>query len=368
MTEKYKFHPQQTGELQNVSTGGIQTRSFGGGVDHLQFSLPGRHNFFKVSHESYEGGGVDGTVNDLVLSNWPSQWVFENWNPIKTNNGSNDVPNVGWLSTLLFARSRPDSKSFDISRFIGELKDLPGMIKRMGEDFLSKGIPYSAGHLTLSYKFGWAPFFDDIAKMTLLQTLIDKRFKQLKSLKENGSEIRKVKLYSGTKEYNASGVPMEDWVMSINNVLTDTCWGYTIWNTTNSYPSTDQDLMDYARKTALNLDPLNGQTAWQLIPWSWLSDWFLNVGTYLEAIRNSDEFTCSVAMLCHQTDFFALARSTGFREGTSYPGLTLRPYVYKSTLKTRFAADPPTITAHIPVLNAGHMGILSSIAATKYRP
>jgi hypothetical protein len=250
------------------------------------------------------------------------------------------------------------------------LKDLPSMLQDIHRSFLDKGVQYTIGHLNLSYKFGWKPLFDDVLTMTILQRLIKKRFDQLKRQSETGSVIRKVSLYSGSKSHDYEA-PMDLWNMRVSNLMLDRVWGYTIWKTTSNFPKTDERLMELARNSALGLggqDPLSdyGQTAWNLIPWTWLTDWFLNVGTYLEACRNTDDWTCSIANICHETIFTANAHSIGdLRE--SGPHGTVTPLHYERVERRRYAANPPTVTAHFPVLTDSQVGILGSIMSTRRR-
>lgn len=370
MTEKLTEQVDLETGFEYFPDGRVVVKKFGHFHDHLLFSLPGRHGFFRTYHFKQSGGGMSYHDGDYSVDNFPCQWVNgEGYNPIKENPG-NDVPNIDWLSTELFARSRPDSKDFDATRAIAEMKDLPGMLQDIHRSFLNKGVPYTIGKLNLSYKFGWKPLFDDVLKTLTFQDLVKKRFEQLKRQSETGSVIRKVQLYSGTKPHDYEA-DMDLWKMHVSNLMLDRVWGYTIWKTTGEFPSTDAALQGLAMKSALGLggqDPLSdyGQTAWNLIPWTWLTDWFLNVGTYLEACRNTDYWTCSVANLCHETIFTANAHSIGNRR-ESGPHGTVTPLHYERVERRRYAANPPTITAHFPILTGSQVGILGSIMSTKRR-
>ena len=342
---------------------------FGYRNDDLLLSFSGRHGPFKSVHTHASGGGMSFQDDSFVCGNNPCGWVHgENYNPIKSNTG-NPVPSIDWASTELFARSRPDSKIFDFPRAIGELKDLPGMLQGIRRSFLDKGVAYTVGHLNLSYKFGWEALFSDVAKTFQLTESIDKRFKQLKRQSETGSVIRKVQLYQGTNA-NSYDLDHERWHMTVSNQLSDRMWGYTIWRTSSSFPQTDADLLALAQSSAAGLGGSNlltdyGEAAWNLIPWTWATDWFLNVGTYLEACRNTDDWGCSVGNICHETTFTATARSTGLIHEDK-PG-DITPLHFERVDKRRFAANAPTITAQFPVLTDSQLGILGSILSTKGR-
>jgi hypothetical protein len=195
------------------------------------------------------------------------------------------------------------------------------------------------------------------------QTAVKKRFDSLQHLRDNGSTIRKATLFNG-RNFNYYDDSMDYWKMSVENEIIDRVWGYTIWNTTESYPKTDEELMAYARRTVFGMTGHSlGVSAWNLMPWSWMIDWFANVGTFLQANFNSDEMVCTVANICHRKNELAQAFSVGDRYPHHYGDVSVLRYEREE--KRRFPANPPTITAHVPILNEGHMGILGSLFATK---
>lgn len=362
--EKTRIIAPERGESYDSYNGRTSVRLFGGGYDTRLESTGGRHHPFRVDHFRSGGGGMNVSDGTVTMSNWPCQWQSENLNPTRHNDGNN-VPNVDWLSTKLFALTRPDSTQIDITRYVGELRELPSMLRGIGDEFLKKGIPYSLGHLNLTYKFGWLPFFKDTLNLLDFQTTVKKRFDSLQKLRDNGSTIRKATLFRGSN-FNSYVDSMDYWKMSVENQIDDTVWGYTIWKTTESYPKTDEELIAYARRTVYGMSGANlGVAAWNLMPWSWMIDWFSNVGTFLAANANSDEMVCTTANLMHKRQERAQAFSTGDRYAHHYGDVS--PTFYNRTEKKRFPANPPTITAHVPILNEGHMGILGSLFATKRR-
>jgi len=366
MALKERIIGPETGTITDLNTSSQLVRQFGGGYQALNNSSSGYDGVFYTDHFHAHGGGISGQDGSTSYSNWPSQWVNENYNPIRHNPG-NAVPSVAWMSTELFARARPDSPIFDMPRMIGELKDLPGMVKNVGSRFLNQGLPYAVGHANLSYQFGWKPLFEDAIRLTHFQDAVQKRFDELKAFGEVKKGTRRVSLYSNTSS-NSYTDDMDYWHMTVSNLKIDRVWGYTRWTTTSTFPQLDRDLWALAQKSALAYDPntgITGKGAWNLIPWTWMSDWFLNVGSYLEACRNTDDFNCTTGMICHTTIETASARSTGDRYGHHYGDVS--PLSYNRIEKRRFAADPPSITAQIPILGDGQLGILSSLWSTRHR-
>lgn len=350
---------------------GSQSFVCGTGFDRLNISSGGRHGHFDVYHEKFEGGFLNGQIlipgDEHHYEGWPSFWRYSGaipWPPVAL-----DTPSKEWLSTQLLANTNPSKPKIDVGRAIGELKDLPGMLRDIGDEFLNKGFHKAAAGLHLSYEFGWAPFCQDVANLFLCQDAIKKRFDTLKKLRKQKSILRKIALWDQTNTSYGEG-HCDYWKMSLSTAARDKVWGYTIWQTTDDFPATDAELQARALRCALNLRP-NPKIMWDLLPWSWAIDWFANVGQFIQAKDNEAHAQCVLANLCFTQQRIKRARAQSREGGIPYEDIgshmEITPIRQETVQKFRFRASPPTLTAQFPILTNDQLGILGSLAISKGR-
>lgn len=364
MTE-IRLLPNHAGTLTDHESN-VHTAYTSTGRSERQVSYPGRHREFRVIHERNSGGFISGTngsgTSFRTYQEWPSFW--RNAGTMFWPVTHQDIPSKEWLSTELHARTNPSKPSIDIANFIGELKDLPHMLKQVGDSYVKKKLGHATGAYNLQYQFGWKPLLGDLAKMLTIQDLVTSRFNQLRKLRDNGSTVRKVQLFNQTSTATGGG-RNDHWNMALKTVRNDKIWGYTIWEPTDSFPLTDAELYALARKVALGLS-IRPEVGWNLLPWSWLIDWFSNVGTFLEANNNSARLTCKVANLCYHKTFTYTAVPEKQQDPRSEDfHLDIDDMQYILDVKERFYAGPPTLTAWLPILSGQQLGILGSIYATR---
>lgn len=120
------------------------------------------------------------------------------------------------------------------------------------------------------------------------------------------------------------------------------------------------DMRALARKAVLGLT-FDGSSAWQLIPWTWLTDWCLNIGDWFRANRNiipAQLESCSV--LKHtRSEYISAPWSTPYGSVT----MSLSEGRAIAEDKERIPASPIPI-AHFPFLSGNQLGILGSLAVT----
>lgn len=349
------------GTKTSLSTGAILDSRAGGYYSRkLRVSQSGRHGPFDSDHVVLSGGLISGQSQywDESFNGFPA-FAHDNWYEAVDV----DEPSGGALAAKLISSTDPSKPDVDIANFIGELKDLPKMIKSIGDSFLNKGVAHAFGHLNLSYKFGWAPFARDVVAMMQFQELAAKRFGVLQRLKDRGSSIRKMRLFEG---YEESSKSFSEGPFDYTSKSSAKCkiGGYVIWHATEDMPSTNEALQQLAMKQALGLS-MRAEVAWNLIPWSWAIDWFANVGDFLGASRNRVGMAPGVANLTRKRVWDASC--TGTQSAWTYPYFNgvVSPRTRMYRIHERFAAPAPAISAHLPVLTLDQVGILASIKATR---
>lgn len=209
-------------------------------------------------------------------------------------------PNIPYDSfTNIVARTNPSRPTASLPTFIGELKDLPDMIRHVGRTVLTAGRKGSlspgklAGHY-LFWEFGMAPMISDIRKLTDFQNNVARRSKELDSLYRHGGLRRKIRGQESSVSQSGTSSPAESSIgLSCGfryTALSKRKTWYTIRWLPTAPPTfhNQKEMRALARNLAYGL---NAQaltlTAWELLPWSWLIDWFAGLQDYLQAHLNT---------------------------------------------------------------------------------
>jgi len=216
------------------------------------------------------------------------------------------------LGTAYIRRFRPGNPVASLGQFYGELHDLPRLpifLQRRTKKYKDLGSEY------LNVEFGWKPFVKDLIKAYELQQTIELRLKKLR----DGNNIRvkrrsKRELTSVTSDLcegnltlpfgdltdpSIGGNPDVDELAGLHVVgpygryyegssLSGSC-PYRAYNQTDTtvwyvgtyryyVPDIGSDRWTEKAKAALfGLTP-TPSVLYELYPWSWLADWFANVG------------------------------------------------------------------------------------------
>lgn len=136
------------------------------------------------------------------------------------------------------------------------------LIRKLRKDSTNPSL--TAANLWLQYKYGWLPFYNDIYEATKWH------FHLFSEMQFRGKSRRKVEWRT-----NSSNV----WVPNIKNVYTHKCQYLVIVEVGIA----NTDAYNLSRITSLN--PLS--LSWELMPFSFVVDWLVDIGGYLELMERS---------------------------------------------------------------------------------
>ncbi|DAD51526.1 maturation protein [ssRNA phage Zoerhiza.4_25] len=359
-----------TGHRTLISTGVSTSLTVGGihnACDDIVGNMP-NPNGLLIEKTSLGAGTISGRSTSFPVYDW-DEYPY-------TNQPSASLP-AGWDSgmpglvasvTQVAARTNPGRADISVPVFLAELKDLPGMIKKNGDNdrylkavgrYKPKG---KTSNSVAEEHFGWTPLFRDIGSLLDFTALVDKRMKELRSLYSKRGLRRNKKVW-------ANGFTTTQFVVPFNTVEASVYgdrstsvvarrWASIRWRPTlpPPYMPTNEDLLQKAR-FAVHGWRINPSDAWELIPWSWLADYFLNVGDMLETYGNAWEYHCEDG--CVMTSVTVTVRDDPFAVSG---GFTAIPGVATYTLKLRELASPGlSIFGHI--LSPKQLTNLAGIAA-----
>ncbi len=189
------------------------------------------------------------------------------------------------LALELLAASNPLRAEFSIPVAIKELTDLSSLFKISCQSFAG-----FIGSNYLSYKFGWVQFLNDLKTLHKITVAIERRIKEFDSLNRKGGLRRKIQLRSKTASYlNPSSVIQSSWGVNITAKVVGRyqcqTHGTVRWRYKDEIFQSLHKLTGFNQAVAqvFDLGQLDSQTAWNLIPFSWLVDYFVDLNTYLGA-------------------------------------------------------------------------------------
>lgn len=316
-------------------------------------------------------------------------------------------------------RTHPGSPLASMGQWLLELKELPSLPLRS----LFKGIPFrriphealnrvkwfsGLGSEYLNYAFGWRPFVNDLREMYHLMKTIDKRMAQI--VRDNGRAIKRGTRFNkevstqiisgpgsslmsqGSRSIGASaaasggsyqyafadvlGVPTTisgSSVVSRSVTTTRESW----YSASYSYhiPDTRSWQWNARTKAALFGALPTPRLVWEIMPWSWLVDWFANVGDSLEYHLNTSALPSTVArysylMVTERTEDTATCQ-TEWSDKVALPlrnipggSASLSTKIVKET-KLRMGATPFGLGSTYDSLSNGQYAILAALGMSR---
>jgi len=264
------------------------------------------------------------------------------------------------LATMAAARTNPSRPYVDVPVSILELGDVVSLLRRSGKQ---RRFGTKTAQMNIEYQFGIAPLVSDIVKLLNAQDQINRRVLELERLRTKRGLRRTVDVWNGSvqtvsnKFCQSAGVTIS---RPFTAYTTITQKVHCRWKPSVdlSYLSVPGSMRALATRAVLGLT-VDFSTAWEMIPWSWLIDWFTDVGTYLKTQRNIVPATLSgVHVMKHtKTDYSC----PDYDSGT---GIKMTGINFHREDKERQPSFVSPV-AHFPFLSGRQVGILASLAVLR---
>lgn len=293
-------------------------------------------------------------------------WSFDNTMLLYSHVTDPNVPSSPALAVTCLKRTNPSKPHIDLPVALAELRDLPDMVKRGGETAAEK-----FAHGTLQREFGYAPFLSDLRKLFSFKDKVQKRVELLSKFKD-GPMLRKTKLYDSSVQ---GTIPSDRTVVTANfgslsaTVTSITTvrryYGYVTYtpNADMSKLIGDSDALRAKATEIIGGLTVDASTIWQGMPWSWLADWFGNLGDYLEAHRNLLPLKADTPRICGPIETTVTLRLNG----NAITGPLSTTYVHKRRGASRSLVSAAFPSADLPFLTKRQVDILASLYVTRGR-
>lgn len=311
-----------------------------------------------------------------------------------------------------YKKARPGNPVASMGQFLIELRDLPRIpfrdaFLKPGKNRLGK-IPFrnmfypiqdvprhlrdrlldfrNLGSEYLNVVFGWKPFVNDLRKMYNLWKDVDKRMAQL--VRENGKYIRRKATVQDDKTFSHTGQVYQNPYVNVLGAPPTYMSGTTAYNVTTRtttkvwfsgsfryyIPDVGSSLWDARARAALFGALPTPELLWEVLPWTWLIDWFSNVGDVVSnASTNAvDNLTMKYSFIMKHTSTEVEATSFVFHPAStkaneSWPSVqnTFRSTKLVETKLRRGGGNPFGLDVSLPSLSAYQLGILAALGLSR---
>jgi len=323
-------------------------------------------------------GGVP--TLDRKLSGWPA-----GLHPVPQSTAAVfPVPNSAALSNYAYsiiAGTNINVSHVSVPTFVGELRDIPGLFKTYGQNIFKQ-----IARLHLEWRWAIRPLMRDLVKMCEFGAVANAKALDIKRLSEGGVLRKRVGLSQQSIFVDGGQVVLNSVGALVfaqkTTTYTSKVWGTAQWKLHSSatlprahrWVKTGKikafgplnAFLDLAHRITIGRTSYEYlTTAWELLPWSWFADWFLNLQSVIQGANNTIPMTWSNLCLMR-----TLTSKTVYSVRTGPPSDTWvtvnGPNYQMEVRKERYATvtplGPPVVPTLIPLLNGKTWSILGSIA------
>lgn len=314
---------------------------------------------------------ITGKTKGLENSTWKDEeYVAFRFTPYSAQDYQSSLQftafNSSYYKTLALANASPYKSSLNLPLFLFELRELPSMIRQLGRVLAKQVRATDVAGGYLAYSFGWAPLVSDLLKLFDLSKDIENRKAYFRRL-EKGTHVRRSLGTHTVRDTTLNTSTLLSYAFpktmaQVHGNLTET---QKVWFTLNAklrqpLNMSPSDLHSLSRNQIYGLR-FNPSDLWDAIPWSWLIDYFTNIGDMLEASR------ALVGMDVTRVNVMCTSKIiVSYEPKNVFAGLHMQPgFVYK-TRKARYPFKNATpVPSFAPFLTNHQYGILGSLATVK---
>jgi len=354
-------------------------------------------NPFKTSTTTRAGGIANGyrlngslTAPDRYIYDWHCDGVIQNVpdpsiGPLGNSLNVSLQQKYAWQ---LLKKTNPGRPVVNVPQFIGELKDIPDMVRgwarllrhvRSGGGSIPKGIVNMAevqASGLLTYRWGIAPFLADLKGMIDFEKTVTRRFLDLNRLHVGQKQRIRTKLGAGSMTIKSNNQTFESGAFFLSGRWEDT-YTYKVWGSVQWYAPDwsiyrkldPPALYERAQREVLGLTAMGAvEAAYELLPWSWLVDWFTDAGTIISANLNSLDLLHSGMCLMQTSQIKRKALYNAM--AARYAHVEIKPMTRTRTVKERLIVTTliPVPMLRWPILTGRQVSIVGALSVVKASP
>jgi len=290
----------------------------------------------------------------------------------------NPIPDNNEALTRGLVRTNPNRTRVNLPVFWSELRDIPRALKGWGRALTSRPsfsggrnltrIPRAAASRYLEWEFFLKPFISDMEALLDWTAEVDKRLKTIDRLDSVSGQTFGVDTYedivrSGPWSDYASPAYGEGRGVSSYTETTRRQWVTTQWKPAAPLPVDKASRRKLAERLVFGLD-ISLHTLWEGFPWTWLTDWFVNFGDFVELGRNTIPVTHGGSCVMLETRVSRVDCVPQLNGGETL-SLVVPPWYSIQKERAVLGDASPIPEFNIPFLNGRQWSILGSLAVVK---
>jgi hypothetical protein len=263
--------------------------------------------------------------------------------------------------------SRPDLNPLSL---IQDMIDIPRQLRDAGRLARKPSRILNAKEIAnknLGVQFGWLPLISDARKLLQTQSRVESRFQRLRKLYDTGGERRYGTFSTQTAGDTLSAVfgPIGSCVAIGSRTTVRKQWYSARWKLLTRVPQFPnyQEMHSAAWRIANGLTPRGIiEGAWDLMPWSFLIDWYSDYGNFLAS--NANSIPVQLAEVCYMNKLetsITWSRSPSAPSGFSWSGGSV-----KRKEMFRNVGTSPLTNAQIPGLSWNQVSLLGSLFVQRF--
>lgn len=186
-------------------------------------------------------------------------------------------------SQLFVQKSHPFLAEYSVPVAIKELAEVAGMFKLVAKTFAG-----FVGGAYLNYRFGWKTFLDDVRTLHSITKNIEHRIREFEFLLKHGQTRKRLQVGVWNNTTVDPNVTIHSvYATLIKGRVTTTrhmkMWITGTWGVTGQVllPVDELSRFNLAVQTAFDLGEVDAITLWEMVPFSWLVDYFYSIGPAL---------------------------------------------------------------------------------------
>jgi hypothetical protein len=352
-----------------------------GHYGYPQFNFPDVGGDFLVNYNTRKAGAASvGKIHGGYTAYSNHHYDGEVVNaigPVLANASNLDASSFG---ATLYKKMKPDKPSWAGLNAIYELKDLPHMLR---QKFVNPKKPLaSVGNYWLALQFGWKPLLNDIRSLVRTQQTAQERLKQL--IRDEGKPVkRRVTLQDSNDTTSVQTGSVQALYPSFVDYFYSQAPAYVNkWGTSDKIwasaqfrywlPPGPRDIVWTARMMAdiFGLYP-SPEVIYNAIPWTWLIDWFSNLGDCISNLQTSlvDRLAADYFYVMRQTESWHTSECTSYyyADPTNEIVKATAQSQHRSGCKSRLKGDPFGFGTPANSLSGTQLSILGALGLSRIR-
>lgn len=286
----------------------------------------------------------------------------------------------------LIGMTIPTKPEAGLAQFLGEVKErLPSLIGMSALRDQASAKKIGDEHLNL--QFGVKPFINDLRKLAQAVLAAHKMTAQYQ--RDSGQNVRRRRQLRSDSRYEARGtlsgggaqmghfyfLPLSTEFygnspeVTVGDFYTTDTWFSGAYTYYLSQGHSFLEKMGAYEEKANHLlgTRLNADVVWELTPWSWLIDWFSDVGTFMSnvSLLSEDSLVLRYGYVMHETHATRSYSQVGMQLQQGAVAPTSLSLFYEIVRKQRTRATPYGFNVDLSALSPSRIAILAALGLSK---